>query len=54
MVYDSGQVLQVIQIFVPATGFLVDFQMLKINELDFNAIYNVGDSFSIAFLELDT
>jgi len=48
-VLELRQVFEIVQIFVPAGGFLVDFEISEINQVGFNAIQSIDDATRVAF-----
>src|SRR5262245_23573994 len=47
------QVFYIIQVFIPTTGLLVDFEMMEADQVDVNLIYGCDDALGITCSELN-
>src|SRR5258706_9409152 len=50
----SGQVLKVVQVFVSAAGFFIDFKIFQADQVDFHPIYRVDYSRLVTIIKLHT
>jgi len=48
LVLNLRQVFEIIQIFVPAGGLLIDFKTREINQVDFNAVQSINNALKVA------
>ena len=49
MVLELRQVFEIVQVFVPAGGLLVDFEACEINQIDFNVVQSIDNATRITF-----
>lgn len=48
LMLDLRQVFEIVQVFVPAGGLLVDFETREIDQVDFNAVQSIDDATRVA------